>query len=838
MTVRRLLLSFVLAASCQAQPLIASVVNAANSAQAIAPGSLISITGTGLATSTAQASGYPLPVTLGGDLVTIDGIPCPLIDVQPGQIVLQTPYEIPPGEASLAVTVGTTVSAPMNFAVMPVAPAIFQDAGGQALVTGQILNAASPGTVVTVYLTGLGTVGPPAFTGDANPLQPLSIATSSYSATIGGVNTPVLYLGLVPQSTTGLAQANVQIPNLPTGDYPLVLTVDGISSPATLLAVAADPPAQAPSLGVAPNGITFTGAAGGSNPASQTISVTSYGGTVNWSAQKTQPWLRLSQGTGNGSASISLSANISGMQGGTYTDTITFTAPGVPGSPTSVAVTLTLASQFYVAPTGTAQGDGSIGNPWDLQTALSQPKSVHPGDTIWVRAGTYGTGQDIFYGKLVGTPAAPIIVRQYPGERATINGWIQLGCCDQNPQPSQGAYIWVWGLEFANSTTDRTGGLDGPPSYGTSTISPSIDTWAPGSKLINNIIHDTKGGPGVWTEAIGAEVYGNVIYYNGYQATDHGHGHGLYTQNNTGRKLVSDNISFAQFGEGMQFYGSSTANVHNYDVTGNIILDNGIIQAGTPYGSLTQNLLFEGGSGVDGIVVTGNYLYDPPTISQGTNNFGGPFDASNGGISISANYLVDGGDGADFWFWNSLNFTNNTVYSRSIEAMLILGSTANYSIATSDNNTYYGGGAYLIGQGPSPNTTGLTFSRWQTTTGLDPHSVYNASAPTGVWSFVRPNKYEPGRAHIAIYNWDLNPVVNVDVSAALAVGAHYQVKDAENYYGAPVASGVYQGGTIAIPMTGLTVATPHGSACPIACNAPVTPPHTAPQFGAFVLLPQ
>ena len=31
----------------------------------------------------------------------------------------------------------------------------------------------------------------------------------------------------------------------------------------------------------------------------------------------------------------------------------------------------------------------SFGNPWDLDTALSQPSSVQPGDVIWLLGGTY-----------------------------------------------------------------------------------------------------------------------------------------------------------------------------------------------------------------------------------------------------------------------------------------------------------------------------------------------------------------------------------------------------------------------------------------------------------------
>jgi hypothetical protein len=73
---------------------------------------------------------------------------------------------------------------------------------------------------------------------------------------------------------------------------------------------------------------------------------------------------------------------------------------------------------FYVSPNGSANGDGSINNPWDLQTALSQPAAVKPGDTIWIRGGTY---HGDFTSNLTGTADKPIIVRPYQGEHVQID---------------------------------------------------------------------------------------------------------------------------------------------------------------------------------------------------------------------------------------------------------------------------------------------------------------------------------------------------------------------------------------------------------------------------------
>src|SRR5437773_6446755 len=71
----------------------------------------------------------------------------------------------------------------------------------------------------------------------------------------------------------------------------------------------------------------------------------------------------------------------------------------------------------YVTASGSAGGDGSSSRPWDLATALSQPAAVLAGDTIWLRGGTY---RGNFTSNLRGSANAPIILRQYPGERATI----------------------------------------------------------------------------------------------------------------------------------------------------------------------------------------------------------------------------------------------------------------------------------------------------------------------------------------------------------------------------------------------------------------------------------
>jgi uncharacterized protein (TIGR03437 family) len=114
--------------------------------------------------------------------------------------------------------------------------------GTRAVATdavGTLLTADHPataGSVIVVYLTGIGSLTTTPLDGAGAPLSPLAEATLSASATIGGANAPIQFLGLTPYYA-GLAQANLQVPQLAAGDYPLVVTVNGVASAAAVLAV-------------------------------------------------------------------------------------------------------------------------------------------------------------------------------------------------------------------------------------------------------------------------------------------------------------------------------------------------------------------------------------------------------------------------------------------------------------------------------------------------------------------------------------------------------------------------------------------------------------------------
>ena len=122
------------------------------------------------------------------------------------------------------------------------------------------------------------------------------------------------------------------------------------------------------------------------------------------------------------------------------------------------------------------------------------------------------------------------------------------------------------------------------------------------------------------------------------------------------------------------------------------------------------------------------------------------------------------------------------------------------------------------------------FADWKKNTGFDAASRCSPGQLSCTEVFVRPNRYESGRANIVVYNWGKSPKVSVDVGSVLEVGTPYDVRNAEDFFSPPVISGIFDGQPIELPMTGLTVAKPMA--------ALRTPPPTGPTFNVFVLLPK
>lgn len=211
-------------------PVVTAVTDAAAfSPDALAPGSLISIFGSGLAQGANSASATPLPLSIGDVSVTINGIVAPVLYVSPGQINAQVPNEVAAGSASLVVRAYGTLSAPKTITVKAAAPALFPVNGPG--------SPAAPGSSISVYFTGQGPVTAAVDDGAAPATGTVVWAKGPTSATIGGVAADVQFVGLAP-NFPGLAQIDLKVPTLAPGTYPVVVTIAGAVSNAVQIAVA------------------------------------------------------------------------------------------------------------------------------------------------------------------------------------------------------------------------------------------------------------------------------------------------------------------------------------------------------------------------------------------------------------------------------------------------------------------------------------------------------------------------------------------------------------------------------------------------------------------------
>ncbi|PLN84775.1 pectate lyase [Aspergillus taichungensis] len=85
----------------------------------------------------------------------------------------------------------------------------------------------------------------------------------------------------------------------------------------------------------------------------------------------------------------------------------------------AVALPLAQAAEIYVSPTGADTAAGTIDAPLQsIQVAVNQ---ATPGDTIYLRKGTYSPSSNIQINKS-GTASAPYSLRAYKGEKITIDG--------------------------------------------------------------------------------------------------------------------------------------------------------------------------------------------------------------------------------------------------------------------------------------------------------------------------------------------------------------------------------------------------------------------------------
>jgi hypothetical protein len=337
------------------------------------------------------------------------------------------------------------------------------------------------------------------------------------------------------------------------------------------------------------------------------------------------------------------------------------------------------------------------------------------------------------------------------------------------------------------------------------------------------IFHDN--GHGIWDKKDMTEVHGSLFFYNGNNKREHA----MYIGNSTGTKYITDNIVFAQGGYGILGHSDSHSSTQKgLHIEGNITFNNGILTADD---QKTGNIQVGGVKGVSAerVLITNNYVYNDPANADNKNNGIrlGYEDMLNRDVKLLDNYVVSKTP-LRLWWWENVDFKGNTIYSNDEALEVKMPRGIDSKGYRWDFNRYFSDSNVRL---KFANDSGVvSFSQWRQATGFDEHSQLMADRPSGVNVFIRPNRYEPGRAHIVIYNWDLRDSVAVDLNSILVRGTQFEIRDAQNYFGEPVMRGVYNGGALRLPTRLSKVTAPIG-------NVERVPVHTAPQLLVFVVVP-
>jgi uncharacterized protein (TIGR03437 family) len=212
-----------------------SVVSKGDFTAAVAPGSLVAISGRNLAETNSVSVGYPLRETLSGVSMKIAGQTVPLVSVSPSQIHAQIPYGVS-GPVTLQISTpnGSTTT---HITVAAAAPSLLEIVTPRGLFSSS--NPARPGSPLSLYMTGLGEVKGRIETGEAAPFAANPVA-APVDVWLGDVRLEPEFAGLAP-GRAGVYRVDIVVPrNLADGIYALRVVSVGVSSSAANLDVVAN----------------------------------------------------------------------------------------------------------------------------------------------------------------------------------------------------------------------------------------------------------------------------------------------------------------------------------------------------------------------------------------------------------------------------------------------------------------------------------------------------------------------------------------------------------------------------------------------------------------------
>ena len=175
-----------------------------------------------------------LPSKLAGVQVLVNGIAAPLVYVSARQHAAILPFGLSTArDSEIVVTYNDVASNALSVPSANTSPGIFSadmSGSGQGAIQNSDGkynspdNPAAPGSIIVLYLSGLGPLLPAQPDGTIVPASPLPALQYPVEVTIGGQRAGIVYQGPAPEQVAGLYQVNCIIP-LQTAPGPAAVQV-------------------------------------------------------------------------------------------------------------------------------------------------------------------------------------------------------------------------------------------------------------------------------------------------------------------------------------------------------------------------------------------------------------------------------------------------------------------------------------------------------------------------------------------------------------------------------------------------------------------------------------
>ncbi|MCB0398158.1 MAG: hypothetical protein KDD26_00775 [Winogradskyella sp.] len=446
--------------------------------------------------------------------------------------------------------------------------------------------------------------------------------------------------------------------------------------------------------------------------------------------------------------------------------------------------------EFHVFPIdggqikGSPNGDGSINNPWDLQTALSQSsKRVNGGDIIWLHKGIYNGNYQSAINSTVNEKY--ITVSAYKDHEVIING---------NVANKESYVLQISGdrVIFKNFEITYLGDFSRKKSDKNFKAVTGINhVEGVDCKFQNLIVHNIPGsGIGSWKATGGTIIEDCIIYNNGYQG-DRGHGVGIYVQNESEKfRIIRNNVIFNNYYKGVEIWSASSGT--NREFVKNVsFIDNVVFNNGSPSGKPWANLIIASGD-ANGVNVTKNIKVKDNVFYHNTDfndnkNFGYGNSITLGytsnalveNISILGNIIIGRNNALNLMHIKSAELRNNIVYSGYVHFDKSSLNALETKTIISNNNTFYtrkGYGFRIL------KHTDYNLSMWQNTFNIDKDSDWKQLKHFEIQPVLKIQKLSssPHEFNVTLLEKNGNDVTVDFSNYKIKKGSSFKIYDLEN----------------------------------------------------------